>query len=129
MSEVEDGILKKLKQGEKLMGFGHRVYKSNDPRSTYLKDMLEENFNCSEFKIAKEIERVILEEKKIISNVDFYTAVLYDHLKIPESLYVSIFVFGRMAGWVAHIFEQRANNRLIRPTANYIGSQPRKLDW
>ncbi len=127
--EVEEKILAKLKQGQKLMGFGHRVYKTCDPRSKFLREMIRSDFDCLEFKIAEKIEQVILNEKNIISNVDFYTAVLYDKLNIPENLYVSIFVFGRIAGWVAHILEQRSNNRLIRPTANYIGCKPKQLDW
>jgi len=129
VESVEEGIHAKLKKGEKLMGFGHRVYKTSDPRSIYLKQLLEKDFQCEQLKVAMQIEATILKEKNIISNVDFYTAVLYDQMSIPENLFVSIFVMGRITGWLAHILEQRADNRLIRPDANYIGEEPRPLEW
>lgn len=124
IADVEAGIKEKLLNKEKLMGFGHRVYTTKDPRSHKLYKILEGLPHTNRFDIAKEIERVMMNEKRLISNVDFYTAVLYEQMKIKPHLFVAIFVFGRIAGWSAHILEQRKNNRLIRPLANYIGPDP-----
>lgn len=122
--DIEAGIKDKLVKKEKLMGFGHRVYKTVDPRSQMLYKMLEELPSSELFDVAKEIERVMMQEKQLISNVDFYTAVLYHDMKIDPKRFVAIFVFGRIVGWCAHVLEQRADNRLIRPLANYVGPDP-----
>ena len=124
VASVEPGIKQKLADKEKLMGFGHRVYRTKDPRSHKLYAILESLPNTDLFDVAKEIERVMMDEKQLISNVDFYTAVLYENMKINPKLFVAIFVFGRIAGWAAHVLEQRENNRLIRPLAEYIGPDP-----
>ena len=124
VASVEEGIKQKLINKEKLMGFGHRVYKTKDPRSHKLYSILDSLPHTDLFDIAKEIERTMMDEKQLISNVDFYTAVLYEQMNIKPSLFVAIFVFGRIAGWSAHVLEQRANNRLIRPLAEYIGPDP-----
>ncbi|MEE2769575.1 MAG: citrate/2-methylcitrate synthase [Pseudomonadota bacterium] len=124
VESVESGIKQKLSDKEKLMGFGHRVYKTKDPRSHKLYNILDSLPNTELFDIAKEIERVMMDEKHLISNVDFYTAVLYEQMKIKPNLFVAIFVFGRIVGWAAHVLEQRNNNRLIRPLADYVGPDP-----
>ena len=124
VASVELGIKQKLADKEKLMGFGHRVYRTKDPRSHKLYEILESLPDTELFNIAREIERVMMEEKSLISNVDFYTAVLYEQMKIKPKLFVAIFVFGRISGWTSHILEQRENNRLIRPLAEYVGPDP-----
>jgi len=124
---IEDALKNKVK----IMGFGHRVYKISDPRSDLVKDMsrkLSERLNdWRYFKISEVIEKKLKEEKNLFPNADFYSASFYYLLDIPIPLYTPIFVFSRVSGWCAHVLEQRANNRLIRPTAEYTG--PENRDW
>lgn len=130
VDEAITGAKSMLDKKIKIPGFGHRVYRTGDPRSHHLHILLKDRAaEPALLKIAESIEGVVYDQKKIIPNVDFYTAVLYDELKIPENLFVSLFVVGRMAGWLGHVREQRENNRLIRPTSNYVGSSPKGLLW
>ncbi|QBQ56063.1 bifunctional 2-methylcitrate synthase/citrate synthase [Nitrosococcus wardiae] len=127
--EAEREILAALARKEKIMGFGHRVYKEADPRNAIIKDwcrqLAERVGDSCLFPIAERIEAVMKQEKGLFPNLDFYVAPAYRFLGIPIDLYTPLFVCSRVAGWAAHIMEQRADNRLIRPTAEYIGPEPR----
>ena len=129
--EAEDGIMKKLDAKDKIMGFGHRVYTVSDPRSdiikTWAKKLCDENGDTVYYPVSERIEEVMWREKKLFPNLDFYSASAYHFLGIPTQMFTPIFVLSRVTGWAAHVFEQRSNNRLIRPGANYIG--PDDQDW
>ena len=111
---------------QKIMGFGHRVYKVDDARKPHLKKMAkqlwEEKGNMVLFEVAEEIERQVKDRKPIITNVDFYSAPLLYGLDIPKDLFTPLFAMSRIAGWTAHVLEQYRNNRLIRPRARYVGT-------
>jgi 2-methylcitrate synthase len=128
-NEAEAGILAALASKELIMGFGHRVYTKSDPRSDVIKSwsekLSERAGDRTLYEISERIERVMWDQKKLFPNLDFYSASAYHLLGIPTSLFTPIFVCSRVAGWAAHIFEQRANNRLIRPSADYTGPPPR----
>ena len=132
---VEDAskqILSKLANKEKIMGFGHAVYKTSDPRSPIIQKwaaQLSKMTGDSKqlYNISVECEKTMREQKGLFPNADFYHASTYHFLRIPTKLFTPIFVIGRTSGWAAHVIEQRADNRLIRPTADYIG--PKKKSW
>lgn len=123
--KVEDYIHNLLAQHKKIMGFGHRVYHTEDPRATVLRKMSEELGRRSGqpkwFAISKKIEDLMIREKKINANVDFYSASAYYVLGIPVDLYPLVFAVSRISGWAAHVLEQYAHNKLIRPLADYTG--------
>ncbi len=127
--EAEAGIRKMLEKKEKVMGFGHRVYKDGDPRAPIIKglagQLAEEAGDRKLFPIAERIESLVFSEKGLYPNIDFYSAVAYHFLGIPTFLFTPLFVISRTSGWAAHILEQRAHNRLIRPLAVYTGPAPR----
>ncbi|MGH9525757.1 MAG: citrate/2-methylcitrate synthase, partial [Terriglobales bacterium] len=116
-----------ISEHKKISGFGHRVYRTEDPRATHLRRMSEElgqrNGNNRLFEVSRRIEEYMRTEKGLNANVDFYSASMYYDLGIPVDLYTPIFSMARMAGWTAHILEQYADNRLIRPRAEYTGSK------
>ena len=118
-------IQKAFDNKQKIMGFGHRVYKVDDARKPHLKKMakqvLEEKGNMKIFDVSEEIEKQVKDRKPIITNVDFYSAPLLYGLEIPTDLFTPLFAMSRVAGWTAHVLEQYRNNRLIRPRARYIG--------
>jgi citrate synthase len=122
---ADDFIRAKLARKEKIPGFGHRVYKTEDPRATHLRQMSRElgkrAGSTAWFDISQRIEALVKAEKKLNPNVDFYSATVYYTLGIPIDLYTPIFAVSRISGWTAHILEQYANNRLIRPRADYTG--------
>ncbi|MEZ5335120.1 MAG: citrate/2-methylcitrate synthase [Methanolobus sp.] len=130
IENVKDYVLGKLERKEKIMGFGHRVYKTYDPRAVIYKDVARrlaiENGDCFWFDMAEEIEHILYHEfielrgKPIYPNVDFYSAVIYKYLDIPAELATSIFAMGRVSGWIAHCMEQYADNRVIRPRAHFV---------
>lgn len=128
-NEAEIALREMLSRKEKIMGFGHRVYKIRDPRSDVIKawsKKLSLNHKSGYlFDVSERIEQVMRDEKKMFPNLDFYSASAYHFCDIPTQMFTPIFVFSRLTGWAAHIYEQRANNRLIRPTADYIGPEPR----
>ncbi|MQA83312.1 MAG: citrate synthase [Streptosporangiales bacterium] len=127
---VGAAVSERLRRGEKLMGFGHRVYKTEDPRATHLRRMAEELANSTGdetyFRMSKRMEEVVFAEKGLYPNVDFYAASVYHYLGIPTDLFTPVFSVSRMAGWTAHIMEQHADNRLIRPDSEYIGERDQK---
>jgi citrate synthase len=129
---VDDVIRGKLARKEKIPGFGHRVYKTEDPRATHLRQMSRElgkrGGNTAWFDMSQRIEALVKGEKKLNPNVDFYSASTYYALGIPIDLYTPIFAVSRISGWSAHVLEQYANNRLIRPRADYTGpSYPQRF--
>ena len=123
--EAEAGIMEMLTNKSLIMGFGHRVYTVSDPRSDIIKawskKLSDEAGDKVLYPVSERIEAVMWREKKLFPNLDFYSASAYHLLGIPTALFTPIFVLSRVSGWAAHIFEQRSNNRLIRPGANYIG--------
>ena len=124
---VEEAIRARLARKEKIPGFGHRVYRTEDPRATHLRQMSRElgqrEGNTAWFDMSQRIEALVKAEKKLNPNVDFYSASVYYALGIPIDLYTPIFTVSRMSGWTAHVLEQFANNRLIRPRADYTGPE------
>ncbi len=132
-SSVDDAkakIKEKLNKKDKIMGFGHAVYRKCDPRNALIKHWARQlsllSDNPGLFAVAEAVEQIMWEEKELFPNADFFHAPAYYYLKIPTKLFTPIFVCARAAGWCAHVMEQRANNRIIRPSADYIGADPRE---
>ena len=129
--KVDAFVRDELAAGKKLMGFGHRVYKTEDPRATHLrrlsKELGEESGDDTYYRMSLDMERIVLEVKGLYPNVDFFAASVYAALGIPIDLFTPVFAVSRMAGWTAHVVEQHADNRLIRPDSEYIG--PRDQKW
>ncbi len=125
IENVETYISEALFTNKKIMGFGHRVYKTGDPRAKHLKVMAKELTELmgqrNLYDISTRIEDIIKSEKGLLPNVDFYSASVYHSLDIPKYLFTPIFAISRTSGWIAHILEQYDNNRLIRPRASYVG--------
>ncbi|HEX2512662.1 MAG TPA: citrate synthase [Xanthobacteraceae bacterium] len=136
-ANAEQWVRDALGRGEKIMGFGHRVYRTLDPRAPILKRLAEElnaraGGHSQWLEIAEIIQRVVREEmdrrgKKIYPNVDFFSASVYYTLGIPKDLFTNIFACARMAGWTAHIMEQHKDNRLIRPQSEYTGPHGKRV--
>lgn len=120
-----------LERKEKIMGFGHAVYRTSDPRNTIIKKWSEklaiEYGDTSLYDISVACEEFMWDTKKLFCNADFFHASAYHFMGIPTKLFTPIFVCSRLTGWAAHVMEQRSNNRIIRPSADYIGSEPRKV--
>ena len=131
VDRVEPHIKDLLANKKKIMGFGHRVYKTEDPRATHLRQMSEELARASGddtyYRMSRRMEETVLAEKGLYPNVDFFAATVYHYLQIPTDLFTPVFSVSRMAGWTAHIMEQHADNRLIRPDSEYIGEHG--LSW
>jgi citrate synthase len=127
---AETWIREALAQKRKIMGFGHRVYRTEDPRAAHLRRMAEELGRTAGqpqwSTIQRTIEDVMKREKGLYCNVDFYSASMYYVMGIPLDLYTPIFAISRMSGWCAHVLEQHADNRLIRPRAEYVGHMDRR---
>jgi citrate synthase len=122
---IDEAIRSRLARKVKIPGFGHRVYRTEDPRATHLrrmsKDLGERAGNTRWFEMSQRIEKLVMGEKTLYPNVDFYSASTYYTLGIPIDLFTPIFAVSRISGWTAHCLEQYANNRLIRPRTDYIG--------
>ena len=127
LERVDDALHEKLARKEKIMGFGHRVYHTEDPRATHLRAMskalAESSGDTRWYDMSRRIEKIMNDEKKLNSNVDFYSATVYYMLGIPPDLFTPIFAVSRISGWAAHVLEQYEHNRLIRPRAEYIGPE------
>lgn len=127
--EAEKGILELVAAKQLIMGFGHRVYKISDPRSDIVKAWSKKLAAAAGDKrlypISERIEQVMRREKKLFANLDFYSATAYHFCGIPTPMFTPLFVVSRITGWAAHIIEQRGDNRLIRPAADYVGPEPR----
>ncbi|MXZ33390.1 MAG: 2-methylcitrate synthase, partial [Gammaproteobacteria bacterium] len=129
--EAEREILAMLERKEKIMGFGHAVYRESDPRNGIIKGWAEKLAELVGdtvlYPVSVRCEEVLWREKKLFPNADFFHASAYHFMGIPTELFTPIFVMARITGWAAHVKEQRANNRIIRPSAEYTG--PASADW
>jgi citrate synthase len=121
-----------LDRGERLMGFGHRVYRAEDPRARVLRRTARE-LGAPRFEVAEELERAALAELRarkpdrvLMTNVEFWSAVVLDFAEVPAHMFTSMFTCARVAGWSAHILEQKRLGRIVRPSARYVGPGPRK---
>ncbi|HVM10999.1 MAG TPA: citrate synthase [Actinomycetota bacterium] len=125
VGRAEAYVKAKLGRKEKIMGFGHRVYKTEDPRATHLRRLSRElgqrAGDTRWYEISERIEKVVMDEKGLYPNVDFYAASVYRSMGIPTDLFTTVFAASRVSGWTAHVREQLADNRLIRPESDYIG--------
>src|SRR5215203_2776624 len=131
--DAEKWVKEALDGGERLMGFGHRVYRAEDPRARVLRRTARE-ITAPRLEVAEKLEQAALAELKarkpdrvLATNVEFWSAVVLDHADIPSSMFTSMFTCARTAGWAAHILEQKREARLIRPSAKYVGPAPREL--
>lgn len=131
VEDVAEHVDRKLAARERIMGFGHRVYRTEDPRAKHLRDWatrLADNTGTSEVvDKALEVVDVVHDRKGLFVNVDFFSAPLYTAMGIPRDLFTPIFAASRAAGWTAHVLEQQADNRLIRPSSEYVGD--RRSEW
>ncbi|EMP55601.1 methylcitrate synthase [Marinobacter santoriniensis NKSG1] len=129
--EAEEGLMGMLERKEKIMGFGHAIYKESDPRNAIIKQwskkLADEVGDTVLYPVSVRCEGVMWREKKLFCNADFFHASAYHFMGIPTELFTPIFVMSRVSGWTAHVKEQRANNRIIRPSADYTG--PADAKW
>jgi citrate synthase len=132
--DAERWVKRALDEGERLMGFGHRVYRAEDPRARVLRRTARE-IGAPRLEVAEQLEQAALAELKarkpdrvLATNVEFWSAVVLDYADVPPELFTPMFSCARVAGWAAHILEQKRDGRLIRPTARYVGPSPRAAD-
>ena len=133
VENAEPWIRAALERKEKVMGFGHRVYRAVDPRAPILRELASQLGGSRWIEVSDRVREVMRQEmdargKKIYANVDFYSASVYDKLGVPTELFTNIFACARIAGWTAHILEQLDDNRLIRPKATYVGPADRRVE-
>ena len=131
VDEVPGAVREILGSGQKIMGFGHRVYRTEDPRATHLRklsrSMGELAGDTKWYEMSLAMEQAVMAEKGLYPNVDFFAASVYRSLGIPTDLFTPVFAVSRMAGWTAHVMEQHADNRLIRPDSDYVGERDRRV--
>ena len=120
-----------LDRKEKVMGFGHAIYRESDPRNAVIKGwsrkLAEDVGDTVLYPVSEAVEQLMWDEKKLFANADFYHASAYHFMGIPTKLFTPIFVMSRLTGWAAHVMEQRENNRIIRPSADYVGPELREV--
>lgn len=129
--DAVQGILGMLERKDKIMGFGHAIYKDSDPRNevikVWAKKLAEEVGDTVLYPVSVAVDETMWAQKKLFPNADFYHASAYHFMGIPTKLFTPIFVCSRVTGWASHVIEQRANNRIIRPSAEYVGPEQRKV--
>ncbi|MFY2508625.1 bifunctional 2-methylcitrate synthase/citrate synthase [Vibrio pectenicida] len=129
--DAESNIMRMLANKDKIMGFGHAIYRESDPRNALIKrwskELSEQVGDKHLYAVSERVEAVMKREKGLFCNADFFHASAYHFMDIPTKLFTPIFVMSRLTGWAAHVFEQRSNNRIIRPCADYTG--PDAQDW
>ncbi|EJG0482462.1 2-methylcitrate synthase [Vibrio alginolyticus] len=130
-NEAEANIMKMLANKDKIMGFGHAIYRESDPRNALIKrwskELSKQVGDTHLYAVSERVESVMKREKGLFCNADFFHASAYHFMDIPTKLFTPIFVMSRLTGWAAHVYEQRANNRIIRPSADYTG--PDHQEW
>lgn len=130
-SNAKEEMAGMLARKEKIMGFGHAIYRTSDPRNVIIKawseKLAKQNGDTSLYDISVACEEYMWDTKKLFCNADFFHASTYNYMGIPTKLFTPIFVCSRLTGWAAHVMEQRNNNRIIRPSADYVGSEPRTV--
>lgn len=130
-ADARDILMGKLERKDKIMGFGHAIYRDSDPRNAIIKEWSEKlaaaNGDDRLYRVSVSCEALMWEQKKLFCNADFFHASAYHYMDIPTKLFTPIFVCSRVTGWAAHVMEQRSNNRIIRPSADYVGVAPRKV--
>lgn len=129
--EAEANIMKMLANKDKIMGFGHAIYRESDPRNALIKrwskELSQQVGDTHLYAVSERVESVMKREKGLFCNADFFHASAYHFMDIPTKLFTPIFVMSRLTGWAAHVYEQRANNRIIRPSSDYTG--PDHQEW
>ena len=129
--QAERGVREMLERKEVIMGFGHAIYRTSDPRNTVIKEWAEKLADIVDderyYPVSCAVEKVMWDEKELFANADFFHASAYHFMGIPTKLFTPIFVCSRLSGWAAHVMEQRSNNRIIRPSADYVGPEARTL--